>query len=89
MINSNQINTISDARIYAENRLRVAVGHLAHAFNACDEQAISYRYGASEQARLKDLIIELIELVNNGEIELLQIEHARKDLAFQSFLSKL
>lgn len=66
-----------------------AVATLARAFNACDEQEISYRYGDVEQERFRRVVIELIDIVERGKIESLAHQHAKQDVDFQKFMRNL
>lgn len=72
----------NEARKYATD----AVAGLAHALNACDRPDAHYRYGNAEQARFKALVIEIIEIVETGKIELAPNAKARLDKDFQCFM---
>jgi hypothetical protein len=71
MSKSNKIQTVSDARQYAERYIEHGIGMLAHALNACDDNKIPYRFGDVERERLKDIALELITIVNSGKVELI------------------
>mgnify|MGYP001293382952 CR=1 FL=1 len=66
-----------------------AVATLARAFNACDEQGIPYRYGDVEQERFRNVVFELIDIVERGKIESLAHLHAKQDRNFQEFMRQL
>lgn len=88
-IKPNKIQTVSDARKYAESYIQQAVSMIAHALNACDNEKVLYRYGDLEQERLKNIVIELIDIVERGKVELLAGKNAKSDKDFQSFLTGL
>jgi hypothetical protein len=72
----------NEARKYASN----GVASLAHALNTCGETDAYYRYGNAEQARFKALVVEIIEIVETGKIELAPNAKARLDKDFQCFM---
>lgn len=80
------IKSKHDARKYADKRMSYAVGHIAHALNACNDLDVPYRYSKTEVKRLERIVIELIDIVQNGEIELLAGKRAKSDKEFQAFL---
>lgn len=89
MLKANKIQTVSDVRQYAESYIRQGVGMLAHALNACDDEKLSYRYGDSERDRLENIVIELIDIVERGKVELLAGKYAKQDKTFQGFMKKV
>lgn len=66
-----------------------AVDTLTRAFNACDEQEISYRYGDVEQERFRRVVIKLIDIVECGKIESIAHLHAKQDGNFHKFMRQL
>lgn len=89
MKQSNEILTTSDARQYAEYYIQQGVGMLAHALNACDDKKMLYRYGDLERVRLENIVIELIDIVERGKVELLAGKYAKQDKSFQCFMTKV
>jgi len=77
------------ARNEARKHTQEGVGRLAHALNACDNPDATYRYGKAEQARFKALVMEIIEIVETGKIELAPNAEARSDKDFQRFMREL
>lgn len=84
----NKIQTVSDARKYAESFISEGVGYIAHGLNACDSSNIPYRYSKADIEKLESLVMQLIDIVNNGKVELLAGKRAKADLKFQAFLKK-
>lgn len=86
---NNKIQTVSDARRHAESFVKQGVALLAYALNATDDVRMTYRYGDLEQERLNNLVIELIDIVERGKVELLAGSRANKDIKFQKFLMEV
>lgn len=79
----------SDVREQAHQIVAGGVAMLAHAFNACDNPDIPYRYDAQSRRRFIEIVGELRELVDAGRIIASPLGIARQDAAFQRFLSEV
>lgn len=86
MLKPEKIQSYLEARLCAEKYVRQGVGLLAHALNAYDNEETLYRYGDLEQERLKNIVIELIDIVERGKVELLARKRAKQDIKFQSIM---
>lgn len=77
------------AREYARKFARAGIGHLAHALNACADESRDYIYSIADIDRFKRIAVELVEIIEEGNIKLTQIEKAKSDKAFQSFMNSV
>lgn len=83
--------TRSMARKMANNAAGQGVGILAYAFNTCDDPRVPYRYSDADQEKFKEVVFQIIQIIEEGEIELLdpQLIKARNDPDFQRFLASI
>jgi hypothetical protein len=80
----------------ARSQASTAMALLARAMNHCDNPELPYRYTAEVQSRFVDLAIQIVRLVETGDIEPnpehaqhLKALAARNDAPLQTMLLKL
>lgn len=79
----------ADHRATARDFAKHGIAELARAFNHCHNPKIGYRYSAEVQRRFVELGVELVELVEHGEIVSRATMAAEEDAVFQRHVTTL
>lgn len=90
MVGGPGVLTPERPREYASRIAGQGVALLAHAFNACDNPELPYRYSESVRQKFFNTIRQLAELYEYGEIiedAEARAEAARTDAGFQRFMA--
>ncbi len=72
-------------RDFAECISKQGFGLIIHAFNATNDPAIPYRYSPASIERMKELMMEMMQLVEEGNI--IELPHVA-DADFRRFMAK-